>query len=453
MDSAEVENGLVKGTVLRSMESVLRTLRRAQVPRSLYAARAVLAGHIAARAWSDRRQPQSVRRTLLHLGFMEAALQTFGRWGMFNDDDAFYPLFLLPNFHGPHFDNALRRLLLPGRGPFAVHLAVTGVCPSRCTYCYASAGGSDAPDLGDERLIEVAQAIAGSGVPLISLGGGEPLSRYKRLLRMVEILAPTSEVRLATSGVGLTAKRVEALRLAGLEVLAVSLDSSDRNTVNTARGYHRAFDSAVAALRCSAEAGLMTLVTTVVDRAVFRDAEQVDDFLAFIREIHPKLVVNFLPKFETGRAVSTGGFRTPEEYAPVAKRIGKVIREHGYRATVFLEPLELLMGCVGGGRRQLNIDIWGNGTTCISGAAFGNVVDEGFEAVCDRFSSESSRLKRGFFCASLGDRVGEGKVLEADESEQALDAFYGAHKDTLFQRALDRFGAQIAWLAGSEDPN
>ena len=378
---------------------------------------------------------------------MEAALRTFGPRGMFRVGDAFYPLFLLPDFHGPHFDEALRRLLLPGRGPFVVHLAVTGVCPSRCVYCYASAGGADAPDLGDDRLLDVARAIAREGVPLIVLSGGEPLSRFDRLVKLVDILAPHSEVRIATSGVGLTSARAAQLRDAGLTALAVSLDSDDPTSVNTSRGYRRAFDAATDALRCSAQAGLITLVTTVVDRASFRTPAEVDRFLRFIRDIHPTLLVNFLPRFASGRAVSSGGFCSPAEYAPVAAVIGRTIRDRGYRANVFLEPLELLMGCVGGGRRQLNVDIRGNVTACISGAGFGNVVDESFETLSARFASEGARLKRGFFCATVGDRADDGDVLSADESFRALDDFYATHPDTLFQRVLDTAQRQIAWLA------
>jgi sulfatase maturation enzyme AslB (radical SAM superfamily) len=153
-----------------------------------------------------------LRRALLQVGFLEVALRVAGRRGIFHARRAFYPLFLLPDFHGPHFDEALRRLLLPGRGPFMVHLAVTGACPCRCKYCYAEAGGTKAPDLGDDRVCDIARRLADARVPLVILGGGEPLSRFERLLSLIEMLSPASEVRLATSGVGLTSLRATKLR-------------------------------------------------------------------------------------------------------------------------------------------------------------------------------------------------------------------------------------------------
>ena len=430
----------------RPLDRLAARLRRAPVPDSGVRARLVLSGHVLARALSDRARPGRLRRALVQVGFLEAALRTFGRWGMLSRGERFFPLVLLPDFHGPHFDEALRRLLLPGRGPFVAHVAVTGACPCSCSYCYASAGGAEPPDLGDERLFEVARSVARLRIPMVVLSGGEPLARYRRLLRMVHLLRATSEVRLATSGVGLTAQRAAELREAGLRVLAVSLDSDDPDTVNAARGYRRAFDSAVQALRCSAAAGIQTYVTAVVGRSTFEAEGAVGRFLSFVRDIHPTLLVNFLPGFATGRA-SAAGFRTPEEYAVVAQRIHHAIRDGGYRATVFLQPLEHLMGCVGGGRRQMNVDIAGNVTACISAAGFGNVADEPLEALIARFSTADARLKRGFFCASVADRAPEGGVLTPAESLRALSEFYATQPDTLFQRLLDVAGPPIQWLA------
>lgn len=373
-------------------------------------------------------------------------MQTFGREGMLTAGEAFYPLFLLPNFHGPHFHEALRRLLLPGRGPFVAHLAVTGACPCRCEYCYLSAGESDAPDLGDERLLEVARSIVLAEVPVVSLEGGEPLARFERLVQCVELLAPFCEVRLATSGVGLTAERALRLRRAGLSVLAVSLDSDDREAVNETRGSPVAFDAAVAGLRHAGAAGIVTFVTAVVDRAGFENVAGVHRFLSFVRDIDTQILVNFLPRFATGRAATNGGFRSPDEYAPVAQRLARAIRAGRHRATVFGRPLELLMGCVGAGRRQLNIDPAGNVMTCVSGASFGNVVDEPLDRIVRRWSSADTRLKRGFFCAEIGEQTDGGAVLDPAASERALDAFYATHPDTLFQRLLDVAGPQLAWM-------
>ena len=104
------------------------------------------------------------------------------------------------------------------------------------------------------------------------------------------------------------------------------------------------------------------------------------------------------------------------------------------------------MGCVGGGRRQLNIDPAGNVMTCVSGAAFGNVLDEPLPELIRRWSSADARLKQGFFCAQLGARTDGGRVLDATATERALADFYAGNPDTLFQRLLDGAGPQLRWL-------
>ncbi|MBI4952013.1 MAG: radical SAM protein [Myxococcales bacterium] len=408
----------------------------------------VLLARVAAKAWHDRANGHGVRRALLELAFIETARATFGSGGMFTEGASFYPLPLLPDFHGPHFHEAVRRLVLPSAGPFVVHLAITGACPSRGHYCHASAGGPEPPDLGDERLVAIARALVAEAVPLVILAGGEPMARFERLVRLVEVLAVGSEVRVTTSGVGVTAERALCLQRAGLKVMAVSLDGDDRRRVDATRGLDGAFAAAVAALGHAAAAGLITFVTTVVARDAFGSSGEVDRFLAFVRSVHPTAVVNFVPQFATGRGTATG-FRSPAEYRPVARRIAASIRRGGHRATVFRAPLELAVGCVGGGLRQIHIDTRGNVAACVSGATFGNLEDEPLGAIAARMRALRPRLKRGFLCATVAARA-SARVLDPEASKQALAAFYATHEDTLFQRLLDVAEPVVDWLVRQE---
>ena len=364
---------------------------------------------------------------------------------MFTEGEAFFPLSLLPDLHGPHFHEAVRRLAMPSAGPFVVHLALTGACPFACRYCHAGAGGPGAPDLGDARIEDVARSLVAHGVPIVIVAGGEPLTRFSRLVRAVEILSRGCEVRLATSGIGLSPERAARLRAAGLSVLAVSLDSDDAASVDATRGRAGAFDAAVHGLRSSASSGLVTFVTSVVAPGSWATSGAIDRFLGFVRSIDPRAVVNFVPQFATGRA-SSSGFRDAAEYAPVARRIDAGIRLGRHRATVFLEPMELMMGCVGGGLRQVHLDIRGNVAACVSGVTFGNVVDEPFDAVWRRLTASERRLKRGFLCAAAP-RSESGAALSPDRSARALADFHAAHPDTVIQRMLDVAGPALGWLA------
>ncbi len=422
------------------LEAFAKALREAHVPRAAPRRELAVAGHVAARAWASRGAPYALRRALVDLAFIEGALLAFGRGAMIADGGAFF----LPDYHGPHFHRALRRLLVPGEGPFVAHLSMTGACPWQCRYCFASAGGAGAPDVGDRALARIAEALVKERVPIVILGGGEPLGRFERTLALVATLSRASEVRLATSGSGLTPSRAEALRAAGLRVLAISLDSNDRARVDAARG-DGAFAVAVRALRVAAGAGIETLVTCVVGRGSFAREGELEGLLALVRSVHPRAVVNFIPEFATGRGEGDG-FRTPAEYAPTGARLARAIREGAHRAAAFYSPpMDRLVGCVGAGQRQVVIDTRANLCACVSGASFGNLLDEPFDVVWARMLAAPSRLKQGYFCAQVHERD-EPLPRGEDAMRRALEGFHEASPDAVLQRVIDALGPALARL-------
>jgi len=412
--------------------------------------RSVLLREVAAKARASlgRERPDVVlRRALFEAAFFEISLRTLGPAGWVETGGRFHPLFALPDYRGPHFDEALRRLVLPGRGPWVAHLSVTGACACRCDYCYASAGGPDAPDAGDETVLSAARAIARHGVPLVILTGGEPLARYGRVERLVEILAPSCEVRLATSGVGLTPGRAKALHERGLAAVAVGLDSADAESVNRTRGYRRAFEAATQALRICAAEGLATFATSVVGADTFATPDDAVRLLRLVRSIDPRVGTVFVPRFAAGRARAQG-IASPEKWAPLARRVADAVRREGLRAAVLSNPLEALMGCTGGAGKQLHVDIRGRVTPCIAGAGVGSLQDEPFDVLHDRLVASATRLKRGFLCSVHG---ADGDWAP-DAAVALLRRFARNEPDAGWQRMLAVAGPAAAWMLGTSLP-
>lgn len=398
-----------------------------------------VARNVAKKAWRTRGSGGVLRRALVDLVGLEGALLVFGSDATITHGGAFYPLAFLPAYHGPHFHRAIRRLLVPGLGPFVAHLSLTGACPWTCKYCFASAGGPQAPDVGEDALVAIAHALAAQQVPIVILGGGEPMTRFQRALELTRILAASSEVRLATSGVGFSADRAAALKQAGLSVLAISLDGHDRARVDAIRG-EGAYDNALRALAVARDAGIVTLVTCVVGPRSFPDDGDVDRLLALVRSAHPAAVVNFLPEFATGRG-EANGFRTPLAYAATAARLSKVIQQGRHRAAAFYAaPMDAIVGCVGAAQRQVVVDTNGNLNACVSGASFGNLLDEPFDDVWKRMVDAPARFKQGYFCAHVHEPGVAGDV------QGALDDFHARTPDAALQRAIDLLGPVIPWL-------
>jgi len=118
-----------------------------------------------------------------------------------------------------------------GRHLDYLRLAVTDRCNLRCRYCMPAAGvvsvGHDGV-LRLEEMIRLAGMLCEHGVKHIRLTGGEPLVRHGivDLVRDLSALPTGPEVLLTTNGL-LLADHLDALAVAGLRRVNLSLDSLD----------------------------------------------------------------------------------------------------------------------------------------------------------------------------------------------------------------------------------
>ena len=418
-------------------------MRVSGMPEGPVRSRAVLAAELLRKATLsavDRHPLTDVARSALAEAiFLGIAHRTFGPTSMIRQEHGFFPHIFMPDYRGPVFDEAVRRIVLPGRGPNILYFSLTGVCPCHCEYCFAGAGGAATDLLDDGSVLEVARKVAELRVPLVNISGGEPLTRYSRLLETVRLLRAGSEVRMFTTGFGLTAERLTELRGAGLKGVFVSLDTDVPVKFDAARGKEGAFDAAVAALKLCSEAGMLTFVNCVVDRTRFSRRADIVSFLRFIEGIDPRIVVNCLPQLATGRGTEADSFRAPEECDGLADLIVQTARELGRPVTMLFGTVDRFMGCPGAGGKLMNIDIAGNVTVCISKAGLGNLLQEPFELIYARFVENCKELRVGFFCCEVGER-GDGELLGEAASSEALRAFYDRNERASWQRMTDRVG-------------
>lgn len=446
------------GANVDTMSSVSRAAARVAglahhgMPESSALCRGLLAAYVARKAIRRIRAGRPIISDVIPRSVIDAALlgaseKTFGADSMIRGAHGFYPHSFLPEFDAPHFDEAVRRMMVPGLGPNVLYLSLTAACPSHCRYCFAGAGGSGERDPSLETFQAVASKIAELRVPVVNISGGEPMARYGRLLDVVRLTSAGSEVRMFTSGFGLTAARLGELRRAGLKGVFVSLDTADADEFDSARGKRGAFQAAVEALRLCARSDMLTFVNCVVDRSRFHEDGSVERFLRFIESIDARIVVNFLPQLATGRGADAESFRRPEECAEVAALIVERARVIGRPVCMLFGTVDELIGCPGAGGKLMNIDVEGNVTVCISRAALGNIIEEPFEQIYDRFVEHCAKLKVGFFCCRVNEEGG-GALLSVDESVAALGKFFHEAPDSTWQRVLDRYGWIMAQLPG-----
>ena len=420
------------------------------MPRGPIRARALVGAHIARKAFDDvtlKHAPltEVLRNAFGHLVFLEMARRNMGPESIIRGKHGFFPHIFMPSYHGSHFDEAMMRLAFPKLGPNILYFSITGACPCSCEYCFARAGG-EAVDVGHEPTLRVAREIAAQNVPLVNISGGEPLSRFERLVESVRILSKSSEVRMFTSGIGLNDARLSQLEGAGLTGVFVSLDTTNPDEFDRARGYRGAFAAATRGLARCAEADMLTFINCVVGPSRFKDDSEIAAFLDFVAQIDARIVVNFLPQLATGRGSSADSFRHPSECEGVADRIIAVARNKGQPVGMLFGPVDRYMGCPGAGGKLLNVDIEGNVTVCISRASLGNILDEPFETIYGRYVQRCHRLKVGFFCSEVSSSS-DDELLAPAQSQAALERFFRDLPDSEWQRTLDRFGWLLHRLA------
>ncbi|MFM9327919.1 GTP 3',8-cyclase MoaA [Paenibacillus mesotrionivorans] len=218
-----------------------------------------------------------------------------------------------------------------GRKHDYIRISVTDRCNLRCVYCMPEEGVEFEPEeniLQAEEIREVVRVLAGMGIRKLRLTGGEPLLR-KDLPELVAMLAAVpgiEDIGLTTNGIFLE-KKAEALKLAGLTRINISLDSlrEDRFRLITRGGdIRKVLASVDAALR----AGLDPVKLNVVLVKGVND-DEIADFLKLT--LDRKLNVRFIEYMPIGHSGKDwkSGYLPLEEVLRQAEALGLAVEPAG----------------------------------------------------------------------------------------------------------------------------
>lgn len=218
-----------------------------------------------------------------------------------------------------------------GRPMSDLRLSVIDQCNLRCQYCmpgedYAWLPKRDLLTIDEiSRIVDVFTTV---GVTKVRLTGGEPLIRPD-LPEIVRVLAgkldgPSGleDLAITTNGV-LLADRAEALKVAGLRRVSISLDTlrADRFAALSRRTH---LDKVIAGIRSVPAAGFTdTKLDTVVMRGVNDD--ELVDLIEFARSVPAE--VRFIEYMDVGGAThwsSEKVFPKSEMLASISNRYGRI---------------------------------------------------------------------------------------------------------------------------------
>ena len=113
--------------------------------------------------------------------------------------------------------------------PLWLLLELTYRCPLHCVFCYnPTEFARTGPELPTEDWLRVLREARALGAVQLGLSGGEPLEREDLETVVAEAHRLGYYINLITSGVGLTAPRIAALKAGGLDHIQLSFQDSTR---------------------------------------------------------------------------------------------------------------------------------------------------------------------------------------------------------------------------------
>ena len=185
---------------------------------------------------------------------------------------------------------------------------MTDRCNFRCRYCMPAENfGLDhtflprEEILSYEEIVRLARLASSLGVNKLRLTGGEPLLRrdIENLVAMLATVEGIDDLAMTTNGV-LLAHHAEALALAGLQRVTVSLDALDPQVFSRMNGVGAKVNRVLAGIAAAQNFGLPVKVNTVIQRGV--NESEILPLVAWAREQEVSLrFIEFMDVGETNR--------------------------------------------------------------------------------------------------------------------------------------------------------
>lgn len=203
------------------------------------------------------------------------------------------------------------------QAPLLVIWEVTRACALACKHCRAEAIDVRNPDeLTMEEGRAVIDDVAAMGTPLIVFTGGDPLQRDD----LEALITHAKQAGLRAGSIPattprLTRERIHALKLAGLDQMAMSLDGANAEKHDTFRQVPGSFDRFMQSAQWAREEDLPLQVNTVFGRWNHEDA----DALAAVVEQVGAVFWEVFFLVPTGRGAALRGCTAEQTEALFAK--------------------------------------------------------------------------------------------------------------------------------------
>jgi MoaA/NifB/PqqE/SkfB family radical SAM enzyme len=286
--------------------------------------------------------------------------------------------------------------IMKKRVPDQFSISITGRCPNNCMHCGA-AGFATGQELPADRIVDAIEQAIDLGSYLISFDGGETMVRGDIVDMVQRVNSPKVINTCFTSGFGLTPERARDLKKAGMYAMRISIDSPVEEEHDRIRGRKGAFRDAVAGIRNSLDAGMLTDMFVVVSPD---NIDNLDDFYGFADEMG-------MHEMSIYEIIAVGKWLEHEDEVITKQDVNRLekfqkARNHqleGPRVTSF--PYFMgpdLFGCFAG-RRWMHVTPAGEVTPCAyTPLSFGNINEESLANIWKRMGKHSAYRSNAGYC-------------------------------------------------------
>lgn len=298
----------------------------------------------------------------------------------------------------------LSSMLLKRLVPMAATIGVTANCQCQCMHCSAKKLSKTKTILTTDELKEVSRQCVDLGIVNITFTGGEPLLRTD-LEEVISSVPLEKAITLVfTNALGLTTKRVQSLKRAGLFGVHISLDSAEPSEHDRLRGYQGTFQAVEQGVKNALKAGLLVGISTYVtkDKALNHDILPIAELCAQWG-VHQ---ISVFDAIQTGGLMEQEGISLDKEARKVLlKDSNRINKKFKGRTRVVTQSwtnsgqgYSRFIGCLAA-NWQLHINAQGDFTPCdFTPLSFGNPREESLKDLWEKITKHPDYCYRKQTC-------------------------------------------------------
>ena len=272
--------------------------------------------------------------------------------------------------------------------------SITKKCPLRCQHCFEWDRLDNKESLSISDIQTILHKFQEYGISQVQIGGGEPMTRYKDLINLLETAGSGTDFWLLTSGYNLTLDKARQLKKAGLTGIRISLDNWDKEKHNAFRGSEKSFDWVVQAAENSIKAGLVMGLSACVTKEFLTD-ENLKEYLKFAKKLGANFVFLLEPR-ETGHYKHLEVTLSEEEVKIIESfylHVNSSTEFEKYPMVIYPGYHQRKLGCFGAGIRYLYVDSEGSIHACpFCQGNYGSALTDNLPEVIQKVRAEGCQM-------------------------------------------------------------